>query len=89
MVFFSKQIPPLIVTNGHPGWSQWQVPINFKVDIFFSTSNQPIHDISYCLQANYCIFNIMEKWLLFHPGFCLCYPGFMFKTGTCHVQGPS
>ena len=31
----------------------------------------------------------MEKWLLFHPGFCLCYPGFMFKTGTCHVQGPS
>ena len=25
----------------------------------------------------------------FHHGFCLCYPGFMFKTGTCHVQGPS
>ena len=31
----------------------------------------------------------MEIWLLSYPGFCLCYPGFMFKTGTCHVQGTS
>ena len=31
----------------------------------------------------------MEIWLLSYPGFCLCYSGFMFKTGTCHVQGPS
>ena len=31
----------------------------------------------------------MDIWLLSYPGFCLCYPDFMFKTGTCHVQGPS
>ena len=52
-------------------------------------SDQPIHDISYLLQANNCICNITEKVTFFHPGFCPCYPGFMFKTGTYHVQGPS
>ena len=26
---------------------------------------------------------------LFYSEFCLCYPDFMFKTGTCHDQGPS
>ena len=31
----------------------------------------------------------MEIWLLSYPGFYLCYSGFMFKTGTSHVQGPS
>ena len=58
--------------------------------IFFS-SDQSIHDIS-CYKpiiGNYCICTITEKWLLFHPGLCLCYPGFMFKTGTFQVQGPS
>ena len=24
----------------------------------------------------------------FYSGFFLCYPGFMSKAGTCHVQGP-
>ena len=32
---------------------------------------------------------IYDNVTFFHPGFCLCYPGFMFKTSTCHVQRPS
>ena len=58
----------------------------------FSITDLSIHDISYHVQANNCQLlpcNNMEKWLPFHPGFCQCYPGFMFKTGTCHVQEPS
>ena len=60
-------------------------------NVFLQLTNLSViyHIVCKPIIANYCICNIMEKWLLFHHGFCLCYPGFMFKTGTCHVQGPS